>query len=88
MTRQASVPIYEPHISEAIETLGGRASQDEIAKYIWRSYPELVRPDDPDLCYTALKFLKSRVSAILTYRKSSFRKNNGGWQKLKERSER
>lgn len=89
MTRRAKVPIYVPHVSEAIDILGGRASQVKIAEYICLRYPELVKPDNLNLAYPAVRVLRTRVSAILSHGKEngSFEIDEGEWKNLKKRGD-
>lgn len=89
MTRRANAPIYESHVSEAINALGGRASQVKIAEYICLRYLELVKPDNPNLAYPAVRVLRTRVSAILTRGKENglFERAEGEWKNLRKRGE-
>lgn len=83
MARLAKVPIEVNHVSQAIRAKGGRASLDEITQHVWRYYPKLVRPEDPNTYYGAFRVLKDRVSSILTrWKGGSFRNVNGKWEEM------
>lgn len=89
MTRRANVPIYEAHVSEAIKALGGGASQVKIAEYICLRHLELVKPNNPNLAYPAIRVLRARVSAILTRGKENglFESTEGEWKNLRKKGE-